>query len=67
MRKTSTLYYQKFIRSGIAKKKGNSWEEFNVWIIINYLLDVLRPVKKAKAVKQALINIKGNLEEQAID
>ena len=50
-----------------CQKTGNSWEEFNAWITINYLLDVLRPVKKTKAVKQVLVNIKDNLEEQAIN
>ena len=49
------------------QKKGNSWEEFNTWIITNYLLDVSRPVKEAKAVKQVLVNIKGNLEEQTVN
>ena len=61
----STLHYQKHIRSGIAKKKGNSWEEFNAWIIKNYLPDVIKPVKEIKAIKAILVNIKRNLKKQA--
>jgi len=36
-----------------------------MWIIKNYLPDVMRPVKEIKAIKATLVNIKGNLEKQA--
>ena len=39
--------YQKWY----CQQKGNSWEEFNTWIIKNYLPDVIRPVKKNKSHK----------------
>ena len=29
-----------------CQKKGNSWKEFNVWIIKNYLPNVIKLVKK---------------------
>jgi len=59
----STPYYWKYIRSGITKKKGNSWEEFNAWIIKNYLLNVMKPVREIKTIKAILVNIKGNFKK----
>ena len=38
-----------------------------MWIIKNYLLNIIRPVKEIEAIKIILINIKGNLKEQAQD
>ena len=38
-----------------------------MWIIKNYLLNIIRPVKEIKAIKMILINTKENLEEQAQD
>jgi len=61
----STPHYQKYIGSGIIKKKGNSWEEFDVWIIKNYLSDVIKPVREMEIIKATLVNIKGNFEKQA--
>jgi len=50
-----------------CQREGNSWEEFNAWIIKNYLPDVMRPVREIKAIKAILVNIKRNLEKQADD
>ena len=36
-----------------------------MWIIKNYLPDVIKPVRKIKAIKAILVNIKGNFEKQA--
>jgi len=38
-----------------------------MWIIKNYLPDVIRPVKEIKAIKAILVNIKGNFKKQADD
>ena len=38
-----------------------------MWIIKNYLPDVIRPVREMKAIKAILANIKENLEKQADD
>jgi len=47
------------------QREGNNWEEFNVWIIKNYLPDVIKPVREMEAIKAILVNIKGNLKKQA--
>ena len=47
--------------------KRQQLKEFNAWIIKNYLPDVIKPVKKMKAIKMTLIDIKGNLKEQVIN
>jgi len=47
--------------------EGNNWEEFNVWIIKNYLSDVMKPVREIEAIKMILIDIKNNFKEQAQD
>ena len=36
-----------------------------MWIIKNYLPDVIKPVKEMEAIKAILVNIKGNLKKQA--
>ena len=51
--------YQKWYH----QKKGNSWEEFNIQIIKNYLPDVIKPVREIKIIKAILVNIKGNLKK----
>jgi len=38
-----------------------------VWIIKNYLPDVIKPVRKMEIIKAILVNIKGNLKKQADD
>ena len=48
-----------------CQQKGNSWEKFNMWIIKNYLPNVIKLVKEIKAIKAILVNIKGNLKKQA--
>jgi len=53
--------YQKWY----CQKEGNNWEEFNAWIIKNYLPDVIKPVREIEAIKAILVNIKGNFEKQA--
>ena len=50
-----------------CQREGNNWEEFNAWIIKNYLPDIIKPVKEMEAIKAILVNIKGNLEKQADD
>ena len=35
-----------------------------MWIIKNYLPDIIKPVKKMKTIKMALVNIKGKFEKQ---
>jgi len=35
-----------------------------MWIIKNYLLNVIKPVKEMEAIKMTLINIKNNLKKQ---
>jgi len=38
-----------------------------MWIIKNYLPDIIRPVKEMEAIKAILVNIKRNLKKQADD
>ena len=38
-----------------------------MWIIKNYLPDIIRPVKEMEVIKIILIDIKDNLKEQAQD
>jgi len=47
------------------QREGNSWEEFNIWIIKNYLPDIIRPVREIETIKAILVNIKRNFEKQA--
>jgi len=49
------------------QREGNSWEEFNIWIIKNYLPDVIKPVREIEVIKTILVNIKRNLKKQADD
>ena len=50
-----------------CQREGNSWEEFNTQITKNYLLNIMKPVRKIKAIKAILINIKRNFKKQADD
>jgi len=36
-----------------------------MWIIKNYLPDVIKPVKEMEVIKISLVDIKGNFKEQA--
>jgi len=36
-----------------------------MWIIKNYLPNVMRPVREMETIKAILVNIKGNFEKQA--
>jgi len=36
-----------------------------MWIIKNYLPDVIKPVREMETIKATLVNIKGNLKKQA--
>jgi len=38
-----------------------------MWIIKNYLPDVMRPVREIETIKATLVNIKGNLKKQTDD
>jgi len=50
-----------------CQHKGNNWEEFNAWIIKNYLLNAIRPVREMEVIKIMLVNIKGNFKKQTAD
>ena len=38
-----------------------------MWIIKNYLPDVIKPVREMETIKMILVDIKNNLKEQAQD
>jgi len=65
--KNKYITLPKIYQKWYYQQKGNSWEEFNIWIIKNYLPDVIKPVKEMEAIKIILINIKNNFKEQAQD
>jgi len=38
-----------------------------MWIIKNYLPDIIKPVKEIETIKTILVNLKRNLKKQADD
>ena len=61
--KNKYIMLPKFYWKWYCQQKGNSWKKFDAWIMKNYLLNVIRPVKEMKAIKMTLIDIKGNFEK----
>ena len=63
--KDKYIMLQEIYQKWYCQQEGNSWEEFNIWIIKNYLPDVIKPIREIKAIKIILVDIKDNFKEQA--
>ena len=50
-------------RRQYRQRTSNDWESFEIQIIENYILEVVETIRDVEAIKEAIVNMRGNLED----